>query len=1238
MRWVVAMGICATTVAAQADTGVWTNVSGGYWADAANWQDGYVPVGAPNAADFSALGSGGTVTITNYTGMGAILFSNATDAVWTLLGTMGFAHSPLHPSENLGEILVGGGTLNFAASIASADYGVAKTGPGMLRFSTTHTYTGNTRLDGGTLALTNGAVLQRSSVIFNATNAVLTLEGDASIGGVESLVSPEPGIALNGRTLRIGGAGTTMWGGRLTGDGALTAVRGGVQTLTARQSYAGVTRLENGSLRLGKTVGRTVAWWRFDDASDIGKDSGTLGNNLVKTGAPTQWYTNDAVRGGVLSLDNGAYLAGQGTGKDIFGLPTNNAPFTVAFWIKPAVDVPATAVVYGWGSYDAYGRCNGMRLNTPTSSTPLLYTNWSNNRNIPFSGNLADGNWHHVAIIYTGSQFRFYIDGTQCLADNQTTALSVVAGNFTIGRGWATSYFKGLIDDFVIADWAMAGAELSVVRTSGQAPDTSAYAVDNLLPATANLEVGYDGFLYLRDQTVATLGGEGAAGGIALQNGGTLTVNGTGSATSTVFRSALTGDGRFVKRGADYTLNLTGGNSYTGATEVQEGTLALAPKGIPGLQAYYRFDDPACLGRDSSGNGYDLTAGNTPAYTANGRYGGAASFNTADQDLLRTGRFPETLPTGNGSYTFAVWCNPSSGNVKGMPLCWGNASGAYSAATLFRFDSTTTVLFSNFGNNQTVDAGIDLFTDALSNGWHHIAGTFDGSNGIRRVYVDGALKWTDSTSYTLAITNSLLQLGGAPYSTANYYDGLLDEVMIFNRALNASEIQAAMSGRRTVRDALAGMTPAQPVACYHFDDAANPGKDGGPYGYDLAASTSTVAVTSSGKFGGALDLTSSYGYLVWTNSVFPEMMPTGNQAVTISAWINPKTDADSSGAFVFWGAMGWSECHVLRLSGTANRGIRYTNAQVGLDSEGIDRLDFGGAPEGWHHIASVYDPNAAGTCRRLYIDGVLMVQDGYKNLDVRTNQFYIGRMESPADKWFQGLIDEMAIYNRALSPAEIRSVMRRETAVLPTNTTLSVASGAKVDLNGAEQRVAALAGAGEIGLGAGVLTVAGGTCRFDGCLSGQGDLAVRDGAVLTLAGTNSFAGSATVSNATLLVSGVTTGGVETVIRSGGILGGSGKIKGSVTFSDSAVLVAGTTPLTVDGTVTLGAVGTVTVSLPSGFTGGRFTLISATTVSAPFGLSGWTVSGVDASWKSVLRQDGGTLTLSVFRRGTLISVQ
>ncbi len=1073
------------------------------------------------------------------------------------------------------------------------------------------------------------------------------LESDAEVGGIRALVTPTPDIALGGRTLKIGGSQNNgEWSGLLTGAGALTMVRGEVQTLTATQSYAGVTRLENGSLRLGKTAGRTVAWWRFDDEADIGKDSGggAFGNTLVKVGTPTQWYTNDAVRGGALALDNGAYLTGQGANKVIAGLPTNNAPFTVAFWIKPDVSVTNTAILYGWGTFDSAGRGIGLRLNLASPATPFLHADWLTNPTVPYWGDLKDGAWHHVAVVYTGTQFHFHVDGVLTRAFTETAALSVTAGNFRIGNGWLSgAYYTGLIDDFVIADWAMQAHELYAVRVAAQEPDTSVYAVDDLLPATAKIEVGYNGSLYLSgDQTVATLGGEGAAGGIALENGGMLTANGTGGTTSTVFRSSISGDGAFVKRGAGYTLTLGGGCAYTGATDVEEGSLALMPQRVlAGLQAYYRFDDAGNLGKDSSGNGYDLVASNTPSFAAAGKISGAASFSSADRDLLLARVFPATLPTGNDSYTYTVWCNPS-GNTAGMPLFWGGVPQGMLNASLFRFDGSNKILLSNFSNNQPEDVGFNLFDDALSNGWHHIASTFDASTGIRRLYVDGSLKWTDPTSRTLAISGTLLQLGGAYYSTTSYYDGLMDELMIFDRALSLTEIQAAMAGWKSVRGVLSDAAPSlTPVARYRFEDAANPGKDSGPYGYDLASSsTNAVTLSGTGKRGSALNLSGAYGYLSWTNSVFPAMMPTGNQEVTLSAWINPKTGADAEGTVIFWGRTAPKQCHVLRLRQLVAGnpvGISYADGYLpNVESDAVSGPDFGTAdmPEGWHHVAAVYGVGI----RSLYVDGVLLAQDIREGLSVTTNAFYIGRMETPANKWFQGWIDEVEIYNRALSPTEVLSLIRAGADILPSDTVLNVAVGAKVDLDSAAQQVASLTGTGELDLGMGALTVSGGTGTFGGTLTGEGDLAVRDGASLTLTGTNTFSGSVTVSNATLLISGSATGGVDVAVQAGGVLGGSGAITGDVTFDDGAALAAGADALMVAGTVTLGAAGTVTVSLPSGFTGGRFDVISATTLSSPSGLSGWTVSGVEASWKTVLSQNGGTLALSVFHRGTLISVQ
>jgi len=192
-----AISVCA--VSARAVTGVWTNVSGGYWADSANWQDGIVPSGVGAVADFSALHSGSTVTITNYTGIGAIVFSGVSGDNWTLAstgsGSIGFAASPLLKDETAGEIRVEDGTLTLTAPFCWLLNGIVKSGSGHLRLTTKNDYTGNTRIDGGTLILANDATLSSSTVVFNSADAALMLESDASVGGLAAQGASKSGSA-----------------------------------------------------------------------------------------------------------------------------------------------------------------------------------------------------------------------------------------------------------------------------------------------------------------------------------------------------------------------------------------------------------------------------------------------------------------------------------------------------------------------------------------------------------------------------------------------------------------------------------------------------------------------------------------------------------------------------------------------------------------------------------------------------------------------------------------------------------------------------------------------------------------------------------------------------------------------------------------------------------------------------------------------------------------------------------
>ncbi|MFC1569544.1 LamG-like jellyroll fold domain-containing protein [bacterium] len=81
------------------------------------------------------------------------------------------------------------------------------------------------------------------------------------------------------------------------------------------------------------------------------------------------------------------------------------------------------------------------------------------------------------------------------------------------------------------------------------------------------------------------------------------------------------------------------------------------------------------------------------------------------------------------------------------------------------------------------------FSDAAYNGfWHHFAGTYDGS--VLILYINGEfIATTECTGPINAVTDAL-NVGRNSQKPDRLYDGLIDEVRIYSRALTVEEIMA----------------------------------------------------------------------------------------------------------------------------------------------------------------------------------------------------------------------------------------------------------------------------------------------------------------------------------------------------------------------------------------------------------------------------------------------------------------
>ncbi len=150
--------------------------------------------------------------------------------------------------------------------------------------------------------------------------------------------------------------------------------------------------------------------------------------------------------------------------------------------------------------------------------------------------------------------------------------------------------------------------------------------------------------------------------------------------------------------------------------------------------------------------------------------------------------------------------------------------------------------------------------------------------------------------------------------------------------------------------------------------------------------------------------------------------------------------------------------------------------------------------------------------------------------------------------------------------------------VFSPHATVTVASGATLQLNSHAQTIAGLSGAGDVALGSATLTVNQTSDRtFSGIISGTGGLAKSGSGSLILSGDNSFSGGTSLEGGTLLAahdSAFGTGAVtvsagildigtrtlaNAITLTGGTLRGSGTVGGLTTIADGATLAPGNSP-------------------------------------------------------------------------------
>lgn len=376
---------------------------------------------------------------------------------------------------------------------------------------------------------------------------------------------------------------------------------------------------------------------------------------------------------------------------------------------------------------------------------------------------------------------------------------------------------------------------------------------------------------------------------------------------------------------------------------------------------------------------------------------GAAFLSKGDQECFSD-------PSIDDGWTFGIaWQNPDPGQ-----LCFqaGFASG-----------------------NLNVESPQDTVT---LNEWQHVVLSWDGTAEADNVLLfrnanavtaslkqDGSGARNDDSGDTLTI--------GANDDTSLNYDGLMDDIRIYNRVLSADEIKRLYkigSTQKIGAPNSTGSLSSGLVGWWTMDGADTSINNlgvitlldrSGNGGTAASLSAAAAPLKALGKIGQALTFDGSNDRAMAADNPALDIPGPG----TIASWF--KLDPAGVGTFRAIATKGeqnnddTNNYHLLFLDNDA----LMCNVGNGSISDSHDTT-FTVTDSNWHHIVCTWD----GSAFRIYLDGVFREQSPQTVTPAgNTDRLQIGSWGPGAD-FLNGVIDDLRIYNRAITADEIKRLYK----------------------------------------------------------------------------------------------------------------------------------------------------------------------------------------------------------------------
>jgi hypothetical protein len=209
-----------------------------------------------------------------------------------------------------------------------------------------------------------------------------------------------------------------------------------------------------------------------------------------------------------------------------------------------------------------------------------------------------------------------------------------------------------------------------------------------------------------------------------------------------------------------------------------------------GLVLHYAFDETSgTIAADSSGSGNTgtLNRGGSTPWVA-GRIGNALSIDSVTKGYVRATGYKGV--TGTNARSLAYWTKTTAPNTYDYAVHWG---GSGSAAKVWAWTNGTQARMDYSGVG--VGSAGPIITDDT---WHHVvfASAAGATASQTKVYVDGILLTGTGGNSVVINTGSTSDVFiGTDTGSGSRYEGLLDDVRIYDHELSAGEVStlAAMT-------------------------------------------------------------------------------------------------------------------------------------------------------------------------------------------------------------------------------------------------------------------------------------------------------------------------------------------------------------------------------------------------------------------------------------------------------------